>query len=309
VARSPIADPARPAHPAAPADRPSAPPELLIVAGAVSVQGGGGIAAQLLQRHGVLPVVAMRIAFSAALLLILRRPRRGVVGRSAWRYAIALGVVMAVMNSLFYLSIARIPLGVAVTIEFWGPLTLAVAGSRRLIDVSWAVLAAAGIYLLTGGRLTADDALGVAAAFAAGGCWATFILIGGRLARAWPDGRGLTVTMSVASLIVVPAALLTGGLGLLADPAVLAAGCAVALFSSTIPYTLELAAMRHTPSSTYGVLMSLEPAVAAVVGFVLLGQVLRPVDVVAIALVGVASAGSSLSARRLTVAPGELEAA
>jgi inner membrane transporter RhtA len=216
---------------------------------------------------------------------------------------------MAVMNSLFYFSISRIPLGVAVTIEFWGPLAVAVAGSRRLIDFGWAVLAAAGIYVLTGGRFTADDQIGVAAAFAAGGCWAGFILIGGRLARAWPDGRGLTVTMSVAALVVVPASVLVGGLGQLAEPGILLAGFAIALFSSTIPYTLELAAMRHLPSSTYGVLMSIEPAVAAVVGFLLLGQVLRPIELAGIGLVAVASAGSSLSARRLTVAPGELEAA
>ncbi len=241
------------------------------------------------------------------MLLAWRPPRRGI-DPGAWRLAIALGVVMALMNSLFYVAISRIPLGVAVTIEFWGPLALAVAGSRRFRDVGWVVLAAAGIYVLAGGRLLADDALGIAAAFGAGGCWAAFILVAGRLARAWPDGRGLTVTMGVAGLLVLPVGLATGGLDIvLADPGVLLGGLAVAMFSSTIPYTLELVALRRVSSATYGVLMSMEPAIAAIVGFVFVGQVLRPEDLVAIALVGSASGGASASARRVDVAPGQLE--
>jgi inner membrane transporter RhtA len=214
------------------------------------------------------------------------------------------------MNTLFYVAIVRIPLGVAVTFEFWGPLAVAIAGSRRPRDFAWVVLAAAGIYLLAGARLTVEDAPGVAAAVGAGGCWAAFIVLGGRMARAWPDGRGLTVTMTVAALIVVPAAIAAGAVGsILREPSVLVGGLVVATLSSAIPYTLELAAMRRIASSTYGVLMSMEPAIAAVVGFVLLGQLLTGGDVVGIGLVGLASAGASLSARRLNVVPGVLQAA
>ena len=287
----------------------SIPPELLIVAAAVSVQGGGAFAAQLLQDHSPLAVVSLRIGFSALMLVMVQRPRRGSVGRTAWRDAALLGLVMAAMNTCFYFAIARIPLGVAVTIEFWGPLAVAVVGSRRPRDLAWVGLAAIGIYLLTGGRLVADDLAGVAGAFAAGGCWSVFIVLGGRVSRAWPDGRGLTVMMVAATLAVVPAAAVSGGFAGMFVPSVLAAGLLVATLSSTIPYTLELAAMRHIPSPTYGVLMSLEPAVAALAGFVILGQMLRPVDLLGMVCVGLASAGASASARRREIAPGELEAA
>jgi len=250
----------------------------------------------------------MRIGLAALILLAWRPPRRGSADARAWRLAILLGAVMAVMNSLFYVSIARIPLGVAVTIEFWGPLTVAVVGSRRARDLIWVVLAAVGIWLLAGGRLAASDVVGVAAAFGAGGCWAIFIVVGGRMSRAWPDGRGLTVTMTVAALLVLPIAIAGGSIAAFAEePAILLGGLAIALLSSTIPYTLELAALRRLSSATYGVLMSLEPAVAAIVGFLLLGQVLSPAEVVAIVLVGVASAGASITSRALEIVPAELE--
>ncbi len=247
---------------------------------------------------------------AALILLVWRPPRRSGATRHAWTLAIALGGLMAVMNTLFYLSIARIPLGVAVTIEFWGPLTVAIVGSRRPRDVAWVALAAVGIWLLAGGRLGAEDAIGVAAAFGAGGCWAGFILVGTRMSRAWPDGRGLTVTLSTAAVLVLPLALAAGGVAaILDDPNILIGGLAIALLSSIVPYTLELAAMRRMTPSTYGVLMSLEPAVAAIVGFVLLGQLLSPAEVIAVALVAIASAGASVTARRLMVTEGELEAA
>jgi inner membrane transporter RhtA len=252
--------------------------------------------------------VGLRIVLAAPILLLWRPPIRSRASRRAWLFAIALGLDMAVMNSLFYLAIGRIPLGVAVTIEFWGPLAVAVLGSRRPRDLVWAALAAVGIWLLAGGRLSADDLVGVAAAFLAGGCWALFILIGGRMARAWPDGRGLTVTMTAAAVVVAPIAVVSGaGAAIAADPAVLLGGLVVALLSSIVPYTLELAAMRRIPSATYGVLMSLEPAVAAIVGLLLLNQVLDAPELAAIAIVAVASAGASLTARRLEVTEGELE--
>jgi inner membrane transporter RhtA len=232
------------------------------------------------------------------------------VTRAALASGVALGVILAVMNSTFYVALSRIPLGVAVTIEFWGPLTVAVLGSRRWLDLIWVALAAAGIYVLAGARASTDDALGVVAVIIAGGCWATYILVGRRVAQHWPDGRGLSLAMVVASAAVLPVTLVLSDMRpLLAAPLALAGGVVVALFSSAIPYTAEIAALRRLPPATFGVLMSLEPAIAAVIGFVALGQVLHPADLFGIACVVLASAGSSLSARHLTATPGELEAA
>jgi inner membrane transporter RhtA len=286
----------------------AAPPELLIVGGSLSVQCGGGLAAILIRGYGPMPVAAMRIMFGAALLMLLRPVRLRGVGRAAVLSALALGAILAAMNSLFYVALSRIPIGVAVTIEFWGPLALAVAGSRRRLDLVWVALAAAGIYVLAGGRLVADDAVGVVAAAASGLCWAVYVVVGGRVARQWSDGRGLTLAMLMASSLVLPVALVGSDMRpLLVAPAALAGGAVVALFGSAIPYTLEIAALRRLPAATFGVLMSLEPAIAAAVGFVMLGQVLRAPDLAAIAMVALASAGASLSARRLTAVPGELE--
>jgi inner membrane transporter RhtA len=259
--------------------------------------------------YGPLPVVAMRIGFGALLLLAFQRVQLRGASRAALASCVALGVILAVMNTLFYIGISRIPLGVAVTIEFWGPLSVAVLGSRRWLDLAWVALAAAGIYILAGGRLTADDAVGVAAVFAAGFCWALYIVVGGRLASYWPDGRGLTLAMVVAAAVTLPVVLIgTDVRPLLASPLALGGGVVIALFSSAIPYTAEIAALRRLPAATFGVLMSLEPAIAAAVGFVLLGQLLHPADLAAIACVALASAGASISARRVPAA-GVMEAA
>jgi inner membrane transporter RhtA len=287
------------------------PPELLILTGTVSVQLGGGLATTLIRQYGPLPVVAMRIVLGAALLLAFQRVRVRGASRAALLSCLALGLVLAAMNTSFYVAISRIPLGVAVTIEFCGPLSVAILGSRRWLHLVWVALAAAGIWVLAGGRLEeAGDLAGVVAAFAAGTCWAIYIVVGGWVAREWPDGRGLTLAMLVAATLILPvAALGSDPRPMLAAPAALAGGLAIAFFSSAIPYTAEIAALRRLPAATFGVLMSLEPAIAALVGFVLLGQVLRPAELAAIGCVAVASAGASISARRLAATVGELEAA
>ena len=305
------------AHPAPPPSRQGSyarldtvPPELLILAGALSVQFGAGLATTLLREYGPLPVVSIRIVFGAILLLAFQPVRLRGASREALATCVVLGLILAAMNSLVYVALTRIPLGVAVTIEFWGPLTVAVLGSRRPLDLVWVALAGAGIYILAGGRLVADDALGLMAVFGAGACWALYILTGRRMARHWPDGRGLTLAMIVASVAVLPVAIgLSDFRPLASAPLAIVAGLAVALFSSALPYTFEIAAMRRLRAATFGVLMSLEPAIAATVGFLLLGQVLHLLDLIAIACVALASAGASLSARRQTAAAGELEAA
>lgn len=288
----------------------SVPPELLILAGALSVQCGAGLATTLLKEFGPLPVVTMRIVFGALLLLAFQPVRLRGATREAVVTCVVLGLILATMNSLFYVALTRIPLGVAVTIEFWGPLTVAVLGSRRPLDLVWVVLAAAGIYVLAGGRFVADDAVGLMAVFGAGACWALYIVTGRHMATYWPDGSGLTLAMVVASVAVLPVAIgLSDFKPLASAPLAIAGGLVVALFSSAIPYTFEIAALRRLRAATFGVLMSLEPAIAATVGFLLLGQVLHLPDLIAIACVALASAGASLSARRQTVAAGELEAA
>lgn len=284
------------------------PPELLIVVGTLSVQFGGGLATTLIREYGALQVVALRIVVGAAMLVAFQRLRVRGVSRAALANCLVLGAILAAMNALFYVAISRIPLGVAVTIEFSGPLTVAVLGSRRWLDLVWVTMAGAGIYVLAGGRLEAGDLAGVAAALGAGVCWGLYIVTGRRMARYWPDGRGLTLAMVVAAVLIVPVALIGSDVRpLLAAPVALAGGVAIALFSSAIPYTAEIAALRRLPAATFGVLMSMEPAIAAGIGFLLLGQVLSFRDIAAIGFVAVASAGASLSARRFAATPGELE--
>ena len=195
------------------------------------------------------------------------------------------------MNFLFYESLDRIPLGIAVTLEFVGPLTVAVWGSRRAIDLLWVGLAAAGIILLAGPGGSSPDPVGIAFALAAGACWGAYILISARLGRAYEDGTGLAIAMVVATAIMVGPGIAVGG-GELLSLELLGVGLAVALLSSAIPYSLELEALRRIPTQVFGVMMSLEPAVAATVGLLALSQGLAAGEAAGIALVIAASAGA-----------------
>jgi inner membrane transporter RhtA len=272
----------------------------LVLAAVASLQFGSALAATLFDDVGPGGAVLLRLVFSAAILLLVWRP--AVRGRSREDLALValFGVVLAAMNSLFYLSIDRIPLGIAVTFEFVGPLGVAVATSRRRIDLLWVALAACGIGLLSGGDVEGLDPLGVAFALMAGGCWAAYILLGRRVGRAFPGGSGLALALVVGAICVLPYGLLASG-GDLADPSAIGIGLAVAVLSSAIPYSLELEALRRMPASLFGVLMSLEPAAAALAGFLVLDQSLTGVEALAIALVIVASAGATRSARAVPV--------
>jgi inner membrane transporter RhtA len=262
----------------------------LVVAAVTSLQFGAGFAVTLFDELGPGGAVFLRQAFAAVVLLALWRPRF----RRNLPLAAAFGIALGLMNLCIYEAMDRIPLGVAVTIEFWGPLAVAVALSRRPLDLLWVVLAGSGILLLAdpgGGSL---DAAGVAFALAAGGLWALYILLSARVGAVFPGGSGLAIAMVFAALVTLP----VGVSGELLRPELLAAGAAVALASSVIPYSLELEALRRLPANVFGVLMSLEPAVAALAGLVILGQALGAVEWVAIALVVVASAGASGLHRR-----------
>ncbi len=278
------------------------PPSALILAGIVSVQVGAGLAKQLFAVAPPAAVTLLRL-WSSALLLLLPstravwrafRPADSASRRPALRslaVAAGFGLVLAAMNFAIYQSFARIPLGVAVTIEFLGPLSVAVAASHRVLDLAWVGLAGSGVALLTGdgGRITVA---GVAYALVAAGCWAAYILLSVATGRRFAGSTGLTIAMVVGALAITPVGAVAGGAALL-RPDVLAIGAGIGLLSSVIPYSLELEALRRMPPRVFGILMSLEPAVAALVGLVLLGQVLSVREWFAIGCVMVACIGAT----------------
>ena len=289
------------------AQLPPIPPVPAIVGAIVSVQGGAALAKGLFPALGALGTVGLRVGISAVILLAAFRPRLRRATAAQWRAIIPYGVILGVMNVVFYLSLARIPLGLAVTVEFIGPLGVAVFGSRRAVDVAWVVLAASGIALIAPWAGGKADALGVLLALGAGACWAAYILLGGRVSRMIPGGAAVATGMAIATFIAIPAAVVTGGFARL-TPALFVAGIGVALLSSAIPYTLEMIALKELPARTFGILMSLEPAVAALAGLIFLHEFLTPRQWLAVVLVIAASAGSTLTSRRAAVAAeGEAE--
>ena len=262
----------------------------LVLAGGVSVQFGGALAVTLMPRAGALGVVALRLLVAAVVLVLVCRPRLRGHSRADWGTVVVFGIAMAAMNGLFYQALARIPLGPAVTLEVLGPLALSVLASRRAINLLWAGLALAGVFLLGGGLGDLDPA-GTAFALAAGAMWAAYIVFSARTGRRFPQADGLALAMAVGALLFLPLGLAESG-AKLADPVTLGLGAAVALLSSVLPYTLELLALRRLPASTFAILMSLEPAVAATAGFLVLGQALSALEAAAIALVVAASMGA-----------------
>jgi inner membrane transporter RhtA len=272
------------------------PPVVLVLGGISSVQFGAALAKTLFDEVGVGGTVFLRVLFAALVLALIWRPRLSEAGRGDLWLAVAFGLTLAAMNLAFYSALDRIPLGIAVTFEFVGPLGVAVAGSRRPLDLLWVALAAAGILLLSDFGSSSLDGLGVALALLAGGFWAAYILLSARVGRVFPGGSGLALAMVVASAMLLPVGLGDAGADLLV-PWVLAAGAAVAILSSAIPYSLELEALRRMPARVFGVLMSLEPAVGALAGLVLLSEGLAAREVVAILLVIAASAGAASQAK------------
>ncbi|HEX4654761.1 MAG TPA: EamA family transporter [Mycobacteriales bacterium] len=285
--------------------RNTAVPAPVLVLGAVaSVQSGAAVATRLFPQAGPAGTVLLRIGLSALLLLAIARPSPS--GRSVddVRLVIAFGVALAGMNFTFYEALSRIPLGVAVTVEFVGPLSVAVLGSRRRLDLVWVALAAAGVVLLTSGG-GGVDGLGILLAFVAGMLWAGYILLAQRVGAVFPGASGLALALVVGTIGLAPFGIWSGGSALV-DPSVLGRGCAVALLSSAIPYSLEIYALRRLRASVFGVLMSLEPAFAALSGLVFLSQHLRMREWVALVCVMAASVGATRGFRRdrLPVEPG-----
>jgi inner membrane transporter RhtA len=273
------------------------PPVWLVVFGILSVQLGAGIAKNLFDDAAPTTLVWLRLATSAVVLAAVVRP--SLRGRTAydWRVAMAFGVTLGTMNWAIYQSFARIPLGIAVTIEFLGPLGLAVAGSRRARDLTWAVLAAVGVTLLglERGHLTWA---GVGFALLAAGMWAAYILLSAATGRRWAGLDGLTVASVVATVLLTPFLLVWSGRGL-GTSHVLLAGALVGLLSSVVPYSCEMTALRTIRPSLFGILMSIEPAAAALVGIVVVHEFLTTVQWLALVCVVVASVGATRSESRL----------
>jgi inner membrane transporter RhtA len=280
------------------------PAPVLVLGAVASVQSGAAVATRLFPQVGPGGTVLLRLAVSALLLLAVARPSIASHGAADFRLAIAFGAALAGMNITFYEALSRIPLGVAVTVEFIGPLAVAVLGSRRLIDLLWVVLAAAGVVLLTSGG-GALDGLGLFLAFVAGMLWAAYILLAQRVGAVFPGASGLAVAPAVGAVGLAPFGIWSGGSALV-DPSVFGRGCAVALLSSAIPYSLEIAALRRLRASVFGVLMSMEPAFAALSGLVFLSQHLRDREWAALACVMAASVGATRGSRRdeLPIEPG-----
>ncbi|MFF1484488.1 DMT family transporter [Streptomyces sp. NPDC058319] len=263
----------------------------LVLAGCVSVQFGGALAVTLMPRAGALGVVSLRLLVAAIVLLVVCRPRLRGHSRADWGTVVAFGVAMAAMNGLFYQAVARIPLGPAVTLEVLGPLALSVVASRRAVNAVWAGLALVGVFLLGGGGFGGLDGAGAAFAVGAGAMWAAYIVFSARTGRRFPQADGLALAMAVGAVLFLPLGIAESGTKL-ADPTTFGLGAAVAVLSSVLPYTLELLALRRLPAPTFAILMSLEPAIAALAGFLVLSQSLAPLELVAIALVIAASMGA-----------------
>jgi inner membrane transporter RhtA len=287
------------------------PPPALVLSGILSVQLGAGLAARLFGSVTPAAVTGLRL-WSAAVLLAALGARglagtvRTMASQRAWRdagVAIAFGLTLGIMNFSIYQSFARIPLGIAVTIEFLGPLAVAVASSRRLIDLLWVALAGAGVLLLARGGTTAVAlgghhpgpgavAAGVAFALVAAAGWAAYILLSAATGRRFSGSSGLVIAMLVAAVVVTPPAVASAR-GALGRPGVLAAGVGIGLLSSVIPYRFEMEALRRVPAGVFGIWMSLEPAVAALIGLVVLSQTLAGREWAAIGCVMIACAGSA----------------
>ncbi len=267
------------------------PPVALVLGAVTSIQFGAALAATLFDELDASGVSVLRLGFAALVLLAVWRPRVRAHARGDLRLAGLFGLCLGAMNFTFYEAIERIPLGSAVTIEFAGPLAVAVLGSRRRLDVLWAVLAGIGIVLLAGPGGDLDTA-GVLFAALAAMFWGLYILLAARAGERFSGGQGLAIAMAVAALVPLGPGLAESGSDLL-EPEFLLIGFGVALLSSVIPYSLETEALRRMPKNVFGVLMSLEPGVAAMAGLVVLGQELAARELVAIALVVTASADAT----------------
>jgi inner membrane transporter RhtA len=274
---------------------PALPAVLLAI---ISVQSGAAIAKGLFPAIGAAGTASLRIGISALILLAVYRPNFKKITTDQWKLVIPYGFSLGAMNLIFYLAIERIPIGLAVTLEFIGPLLVAVLGSKRWIDFFWVLLAAAGIVLIAPWTNNGIDLLGMFYAILAGAFWAAYIVLGGKISKIMKGGDAVAIGMLFGSILIVPFGILGNGLSHL-TPEFLGLGIALALLSSAIPFTLEMKALGQLPARTFSILMSLEPAAASICAFLFLQEYLSPNEILAVVFVVIASAGSTITSKNI----------
>jgi len=275
------------------------PPVPAVLLSIISVQGGAAIAKGIFPVLGAAATSSLRIVLSAIILILFNRPNIKGLSAAQWKAVALYGLALGAMNIVFYMAIARIPLGLGVTLEFIGPLVLALMGSKRILDFLWVLLAAMGIVLIAPWSNNGLDIIGVVLALLAGAFWAAYIVMGGRISKIMDGGKAVTIGMVFASALVLPLAI-ADGLLINIKPGLLLSGFMLAVLSSAIPFTLEIKALRKMPAKTFSVLMSLEPAAAAISGLIFLNEFLSLYEWLAVALVVIASAGATLSRKKIT---------
>ncbi|MEN2415927.1 EamA family transporter [Flavobacterium mesophilum] len=273
------------------------PPVQAVLLAIISVQCGAAIAKTLFPAIGAAGTASIRIGVSAIILLLAYRPNLKAITTAQWKVVIPYGLSLGAMNLIFYFAIERIPIGLAVTLEFIGPLLLAIVGSKRLLDYCWVVLAAIGILLIAPWTNERLDTLGVVFALIAGGLWACYIVFGGKISKIMNEGTAVSTGMLLAAILVLPFGVFENGLANL-TPRLFGMGVALALLSSAIPFTLEMKALDKLPSRTFSILMSLEPAAASICAFIFLNENLSFYEILAVVCVVVASAGSTLTSKK-----------
>lgn len=263
----------------------------------ICVQGGASIAKQLFPAIGAIGTVTLRIVLSAVLLTIINRPKFLEFTPQKWKYCAMYGTGLAAMNLIFYMAIQRIPLGLAVTVEFAGPLFLALVLSRKLLDVVWALLACIGILLIVPWKSDHVDLLGLGLAFLAGIFWALYIVMGGKVSKIMDGKDAVTTGMLFASLVIIPFTIWDGAVFNM-TPTIFVKGLGVAILSSALPFSLEMMALKRLPAKTFSILMSLEPAFAALSGLVFLAEELSFLQWISISCVIAASIGTTVFNKR-----------
>ncbi|WP_369764766.1 DMT family transporter [Flavobacterium sp. WC2429] len=275
------------------------PPIPAVLFAIISVQSGAAIAKTLFPSIGAAGTASLRIGISAIILFAVYRPNLFKITPNQWKIVIPYGLSLGAMNLIFYLAIERIPIGLAVTLEFIGPLVVAVMGSKRLLDYLWVLLAAAGIVLIAPWSDNGIDLLGVLFALLAGALWAAYIVLGGKISKIMKGGEAVATGMLFASILIVPFGILGNGLNSL-TPTFLYLGIALALLSSAIPFTLEMKALGQLPARTFSILMSLEPAAASICALIFLQEHLTFNEVLAVIFVVIASVGSTITSKKTT---------
>ncbi len=272
------------------------PPIPAVLFAIISVQSGAAIAKTLFPELGAAATASLRIGISALILLAVYRPNLSKINASQWKVVIPYGLSLGAMNLIFYFAIERIPIGLAVTLEFIGPLVVAVVGSKRLLDYLWVLLAAAGIVLIAPWSDNGVDLLGVVFALLAGALWAAYIVLGGKVSKIMKGGEAVAVGMLFATLLILPFGIIGQGFQNM-TPTFFYLGIALALLSSAIPFTLEMKALGQLPARTFSILMSLEPAAASICGLLFLQEYLTTNEIIAVVCVVIASVGSTMSTK------------